>query len=339
MTKGAAFFSILIPNLGYSPYIFECLDSIINQNTNSEFNFEVLFFDQSDFATYGKIKKKISAKYGSNVLVLHSDVRSSYKARISLFNEAHGSYVIYVDSDDLLLKDSLQALFCLIKNTGYLDFYEFDYSSSLKTKEIKKSIKFLDKNEYLHYFLTCRGTYPIWKKCMKKHEISFYDGDIFMGDDALLTLAFINHSCTFFKTNLALYFYRPNEKSGTKRLTPKCIDDISYFLLKTISFRKSKSEYEELVYNFTVSFTNNYAANPSFDFFSLKNVNKLFKIVRRFNFSSNIIFLKKSYILALKNRRNRFYLHFYMYRLVLRIFSVFGIKDRIKIKDYKYERS
>lgn len=323
-------FSVLVPNYGYSSFIFECLDSIITQTTNNLFDFEILVCDQSELSIFNKLKDEIFRKYGKKVFFYHSQIKSLYKARINLFNKAAGDYVLYVDSDDKLLPFALIKLFDLIRSSNYLDFYHFNCGIVNDNKYVEK---FLERDSYLEFFLSKRGTYPIWKKCIRRKEITFFNEDIFLAEDALISLAFILCLDTFYVSNIECYFYRNNLDSGTKKLNTNNLNDLSLFLDYSIPYRKTNESKGELIY----SFERTYIDISSFGFINEKlltdRTKKIINLVENTLYKTKPIFFKKTFTCAVNKRNFSFKVNNFLLKVFLKFYHLLHVNSGVIIKD------
>ena len=100
-------FSVLIPNLGYSSFLFDCIDSIIKQTNTSGYTVEIILCDQSDEECYLRIAQECVEKYGNKVNIYHSEIKSLYRARHFLMSKTSGKYIVFVDSDDFFINGFL----------------------------------------------------------------------------------------------------------------------------------------------------------------------------------------------------------------------------------------
>lgn len=101
--------SVCIVAYNQENYIRECLDSILNQETN--FNFEVIVGDDASTDGTAKIIKEYSEKYPLQVRpILHEKNLGPTKNYFSVHNQANGMYVAHLDGDDYALPGKLQAL-------------------------------------------------------------------------------------------------------------------------------------------------------------------------------------------------------------------------------------
>ena len=96
--------SIIIPCYNFEKYVKTCVDSILNQKLN--FDFEVLIHDdQSTDKTYEIIKELYSNIPG--IKITQSNVNCGITKNLkSLFDKANGEYIFSLDGDDYLTDDS-----------------------------------------------------------------------------------------------------------------------------------------------------------------------------------------------------------------------------------------
>lgn len=290
------FFSILIPVYKNVNYLYECLKSIVEQNYD---NFEVILCYQGDTDQKTFIQD-------TRIRSIYLEKPSLYKARIEAYHEAKGKYVLFVDSDDELLDGALNVLYQTIGRNAEPDIIQFGYTSELrkmKPVRLRPNASVLSRDEYRSYFLSELGTYPIWRKCFKRNNVDFFDEDIFLGEDALLSLAFINGSETIVSIDNTLYFYRPNVKSGTANLKLKYLDDLSIFLMYSFSYRRSERELEMGIYSFISTFFTFLRRFSARDLLSLEHVQIVVKTISTYNFFSKPAFVKKTYLRIVKKNK------------------------------------
>lgn len=314
------FFSILIPVYKNVEYLKECVSSVLDQYFD---DFEIILCFQGETTPQVPIPD-------DRIHVLYLEKPSLYLARIESFKKAKGQYVWFVDSDDSLMPGALFSLHALILQTHFSDVYQFGYTNSKSGGSSQYTNKFLEQNkaDYLEYFLTGLGTYPIWRKCFKKKNVSFYDEDIFMGEDGLLSLAFIEQSKTVVVSHNKYYFYRPNPKSGTANLKPKYLDDLCIFLLHTIKYRRKKAELAALIYTFLTSYLTFSCSLPIDALLGQNNVRKMANIIMKMPYRTRPSIIKKTFEKCVLNKNGescKFGL------LTLRIMKKFNFHFKVRI--------
>ena len=187
-------FSVIIPIYNSEKYLFECIDSIIKQQFS---NLEILLID--DYSTDNSIKiAKFFVKKNSNIKIIINKKNEGVSiCRNKGIRIAKGKYIIFVDSDDFLLKGSLKKLANFIQSqkeshiiifTRYVrkaknKFFEDTIfpSSNLLIKKNNNIFK-LYKNKPI--FHTC-WSYVFSRSFLIKHKLNFAP-NINNGEDQLL---------------------------------------------------------------------------------------------------------------------------------------------------------
>lgn len=118
-------FSILIPVYNCEQYIEDCLESIVSQSGN---DYEVIIVDDGSTDGSGIKCDLYAKKYKQKVTVIHKKNQGSYLSRRELLKNAHGDYVLFVDSDDYINLNALTILKEKIKMYDKLDLVIFEYA-------------------------------------------------------------------------------------------------------------------------------------------------------------------------------------------------------------------
>lgn len=103
--------SIIIPVYNVSKYIAQCLDSVLSQTYD---NIEVLLIDDRGNDDSMAVVERILASYNGDKIVrviAHEQNRGLSAARNTGTANAHGQYLMYVDSDDYLASDDVMDKF------------------------------------------------------------------------------------------------------------------------------------------------------------------------------------------------------------------------------------
>jgi glycosyltransferase involved in cell wall biosynthesis len=141
--------SIIIPVYNTEQYLSRCIDSILGQSFT---DFELLLIDDGSTDGSAKICDAYTEK-DSRIRVLHKENGGVSSARNLGLNEAKGDWVSFVDSDDELLPNGLQAMADGISDevsmvmAGYHE-YEDD-RLTVDTSAMKVKGEIIDRNEAL----------------------------------------------------------------------------------------------------------------------------------------------------------------------------------------------
>lgn len=104
--------SVIIPTYKPQSYLWECLESLINQSFLKA-DFEILLILNGCNEPYkGYIERYISTKMQLlNVKFIHTEEGGVSNARNIALNEATGDYVTFIDDDDFVSPDYLKELY------------------------------------------------------------------------------------------------------------------------------------------------------------------------------------------------------------------------------------
>lgn len=104
--------SVIIPTYKPQPYLWECLDSLVNQ-TFPKKDFEIiLVLNGCDEPYKSEIDNYIASKMqGMNVNFIHTEQGGVSNARNIALDNAKGEYVTFIDDDDFVSPSYLEELF------------------------------------------------------------------------------------------------------------------------------------------------------------------------------------------------------------------------------------
>lgn len=118
--------SIVIPLYNVEKYIVRCLDSILNQIDES--TEVVLVDDGSKDATVAVTEAYLNKISNTNISLLKKKNGGASSARNYPLDKLKGRYVLFVDSDDLILNHQLRLVYDdIYKNDSDLFVYGFDF--------------------------------------------------------------------------------------------------------------------------------------------------------------------------------------------------------------------
>ena len=101
--------SIVIPTYNVEKYIRDCLDSVLRQTFR---NFEIIVSDDCSTDQTVDIVENYAQRFGQIQLVRRSQNSGNGGIPRNVFiTHATGKYIVFLDSDDMLMDDALQTLF------------------------------------------------------------------------------------------------------------------------------------------------------------------------------------------------------------------------------------
>ena len=198
--------SIIIPMHNSSKHIEECLESVINQTYK---NLEIILVDDASKDNCVELVKK----YNDNrikVIELKENVGAGL-ARNKGIEEATGSYICFLDSDDYWAKDKLEKQVKFIEDNNYTFIYGgYDYLKNGKRKKAKVP-KNLNYNQLLKDHSIFTSTVMLNMEHLKKEDI--YMPNLKRGQDYGAWWNILKEGITAYGITDTLAIYRVGEKS------------------------------------------------------------------------------------------------------------------------------
>lgn len=206
--------SIIIPVHNAINYIYKTVNSVINQKYS---NYEIILVD--DGSTDGS-SKLCEDLLSDNIICIHQDNGGVSKARNTGLSVATGEYILFLDSDDYLDKDTLKSLMSAAKlSDADIIIYNFAYDYGNKLVEINS--QFGERNYNINDLetiviellpngiLSNIGTKLYRKSMLIDYDIKF-DERFSIYEDITFCLKALQVSRSIYYVNRCLYYYRVN---------------------------------------------------------------------------------------------------------------------------------
>lgn len=300
--------SVIIPVFNVEEYIGECLESVINQTYR---NTEIICIDDVSTDNSLNILKEYALS-DSRIMIFQNEINSglSYTRNVGL-GMASGDYVLFVDSDDYINDNLIQAV---VEKADNVDIVCFDYE--------KKDALWGSKDE--HLFQTDEGIYNaqdffisavnsnciLYSACCKlykrdfleKEQLRFVNGIKY--EDVIFDFLCMLKAQTIYCMPYKLYVYRIRSDSiMTKNKDDKNIMDYFYVICYLVRYylqhqfnvdlEKAIEKYIQTVYHSFISNYRKYALVN--DGYQLKNkmqdkaVAKIYGIVSGYEHYNGIV--------------------------------------------------
>lgn len=214
-------FSIIVPVYNVEAYLDECIQSILVQVEEIEYNCEIILIDDGSTDNSGKICDSYQQKYTKLIKVFHNTNRGLLLTRRFGFQRAQGEYIINCDSDDKLEKGMLSTVKNTIEKYQKPDvvLFNFNYYINGKKEAAYKNIFSNDidvtirKEEVLTEFLKGHSVVSLCSKTFKRkcidEDIDYgmlsYIGN---GEDTLQSIEIYGRAESYVYLNKSLYNYR-----------------------------------------------------------------------------------------------------------------------------------
>ena len=207
--------SIVIPVYNAEKYLPDCLDSLIEQQFNSN-EYEIICVDDGSPDNCINILNEYAEKYDV-IKIIRQENSGVSAARCAGFNNSKGQYIWFVDSDDCVSSDSLQILKESIISNNFPDrinFYMYNFvAENCSTKD---AIEKFDKSK------GSNGEISLWNNIFKRKVLldnripqRIKELGIKISEDHLFTIYYkcVELNCIYIDD--ILYYYRYNNNSVT----------------------------------------------------------------------------------------------------------------------------
>ena len=146
--KSDVLFSIIIPVYNSEKYLFQCIQSVLNQKYS---NVEIIIVDDCSTDKSITIIRSFAKKYNNIKIICNKKNEGVSVCRNKGISNAVGKYIIFLDSDDCLINNGLKKLANLVQNNNGINLVIFTHYT---TKAGNKFIK--SRNISFRNFLECR---------------------------------------------------------------------------------------------------------------------------------------------------------------------------------------
>ncbi|GKX51175.1 glycosyltransferase family 2 protein [Budvicia aquatica] len=235
--------SIIIPVYNVQKFIGACLDSILPQVRQCDVVEVIIVDDGSQDASITIANQKIS-EYGMDkrVRIISQRNQGLSAARNTGIKNSLGSYLAFLDSDDLVSSDYINVLIHVIHSNPNVEVIKFDFLFFKCERELINArnnrieyISYLDSNAYYESEIKDNSWYA-WRRIYMRslfRENAFDVGKKY--EDVLLIPLITLMSKRSIEIDNILVYYRSNPDGITKRSTLQCAKDILGSVNKQLS--------------------------------------------------------------------------------------------------------
>ncbi|MDD3360193.1 MAG: glycosyltransferase [Hespellia sp.] len=232
-------FSIILPVYNVEKYLQECVDSILKQTF---VDYEIILVDDGSTDESPQLCDRLAENYEC-IRVIHKKNGGISDSRNCGTKLALGEYIIYIDSDDFLIKDDfLKKLAEKTKNKSDLIFYKYQkyydliqkfedcryaYFSAMEECVYADQISALVKDDAFYGMAWIKA---IRKEIIDNHGIEFEIG--LLGEDMDWNYHIIFNSTSIAFIDESFIAYRQREGSITATHKLKNLTDFVYILEK-----------------------------------------------------------------------------------------------------------
>lgn len=219
--KQTPFFSILVPIYNVEPFLAECVHSVLNQ---TDTNWELILVDDGSTDGSGALADRFAQQCPDKIRVYHEPNRGVVAARQTAISKATGQVCVFMDSDDtfatphalerLHQKFSQYDCDCIIYGMVRVEEGRVTPFGTIEKEELVTDRRAL----YRKLFLDNKFN-MITRKAIKTRLLGTWDFTpfyhIFIEEDLLQSLEFLQNSQHFLLLPDVLYHYRANPNGAT----------------------------------------------------------------------------------------------------------------------------
>ena len=241
--------SILVPIYKVEGFIEKCARSLFEQTYSS---IEYIFVNDCTPDNSMTILRKVLQKYPQRSqdvkIINHKENRGLSATRNTALEVAKGEFLLFVDSDDYIDKDTVERLVATsVADNADIIVYDMRYVYKDTSYTIHQNIK-TSPQEYVCQLLTYQVGVTIWGKLIKRslfveNDIQFIEGLNF-GEDYVTSPRIAYYASRIAYCPDVYYNYvQCNETSYTIGYRSKNVDDLKRALDILSSFFVSKQDY------------------------------------------------------------------------------------------------
>ena len=207
--------SVIIPVYQVEQTLEQCVGSVLLQDFE---DMEIILVDDASPDNCPQICDQLQQEH-SNIMVIHQQNRGLSAARNTGIRAAKGEFITFIDSDDLLERDTIRPLMKFLNDNPGIDILEYP-------ADIKNNVHLLlGENVYdnaTDYWTQTRAyehTYA-WNKVYRTSlfkDVNFPEGKVF--EDVWTLPQLLQKAKTVATTNQGLYHYRDNPMGITAKAT------------------------------------------------------------------------------------------------------------------------
>lgn len=224
--------SVIVPVYNGQDYLEKCIDSIEKQTYD---NLEIIIINDGSVDRTGEVCRKLTKDYENIQVVLTNDEGVSV-ARNAGMDKATGEFVTFVDADDRILPDTINALYNCISETdsdiagcGFFSWRKEEEIYNTPGEIIGEDYKIYAPDEFLEEGIL-KGNSRCWSKlyrCAAIGELRFRQG-LTIGEDMLFLVDLLPKVRTVAEISYKGYGYFQNPIGAMNRaFFPKYMDQIT----------------------------------------------------------------------------------------------------------------
>lgn len=232
--------SIIVPVYNAEATLSRCIDSILTQEYT---DFELILVDDGSRDTSGDICDQYAAR-DSRIRVIHKENTGVSASRNQALDQARGTYLQFLDSDDWITPNATQLLVDTASHF-HCDLVISDFYRVVGERvSVKGDIEdncVMTKEEFAAHMVENPADFyygVLWNKLFRRDIVEKYhlrmDEQISWCEDFMFNLEYIRHAEVFYALQVPIYYYVKTKGSLASQ---------GMNISKTISMKRTVFEY------------------------------------------------------------------------------------------------
>ena len=248
--------SIIVPVYNVEDYLNDCVESLIKQSMK---DIEIILVDDGSTDQSGIICDQYAEK-DERIRVIHQVNSGQSAARNQGLRCAQGEFILYVDSDDWIVQDTIETLY----EAAVSDNCDIVHGDLWNEKNIITNDPSFRQCQYENQAVHCykffadsikNGTYDIvpWLNLVKRtylvqNQLYFHEGKFYEDQEYTLKLyTAADGQGLIKKIRFPFYYYRERAGSTTTETNSKKVKDIFDIFLSMTAYTKAyQTDNDEL---------------------------------------------------------------------------------------------
>lgn len=243
--------SIIVTVYNLENYIINCLNSIINQTRFFDSQIEIIVIDDGSSDNSPTIikqyLKKLEFDKQKSIQYFYKGNGGLSEARNFGLINAKGEFVLYVDGDDTLSANFIEAVFPILEKNEIdiliFDFFKVFQENKIRMNSIKNCANHITQREYL-LGIPCAWNKIVRRELLINNKLFFPKGIWY--EDLALTPQYCLYTNKIFylKEPLINYIFRENSIINKKEYNDKFEDIFKVVSILISSFKESGYQKE-----------------------------------------------------------------------------------------------
>lgn len=210
--------SVIIPIYNVEEYLAQCLESIINQTYR---NLEIICINDCSTDNSLTILKEYQQKDSRIVILQNKENGGLACTRNAGIREAAGEYILFVDSDDMIVPDLVESCMQVASDSDIVcfDYRQVKMNQEAAVRQYAYQMKdglYAAESYFIKSVCTDSIIFSAWSKCFNRrfltdNQITFYDGILY--EDMLFSFQCFVKARKIYSLNRQLYVYRVRDTS------------------------------------------------------------------------------------------------------------------------------